>query len=305
MTDTKNSSVSFFRIGVDTPTGEMPVLIPRPQRTAPPAPLWPGVDLRRSPKIVVGDIPFTVTSFDDAVQWLLAPTRREGARSIRLANAYCVALASKDVAYADLLQSAGVNLPDGTPVHWLMQRTARGSTLAPQRVRGPSLFLEALAAKPVQPVRHYFLGGTPETLDLVRAQIELRFPHVQVAGMYAPPFGPITPELVNDWAGRIAASGATIVWLGLGSPKQDFASTLLAPRVGVHCVGVGAAFDFLAGTQREAPRWTQRLALEWAYRLVTEPRRLWKRYLLGNIRFLRAAITRPGGRRSVIQARSR
>ncbi|HST80347.1 MAG TPA: WecB/TagA/CpsF family glycosyltransferase, partial [Kineosporiaceae bacterium] len=223
MNDTTNSPTSFSRIGVDTPTGEMPVLIPRPQRTAEHGPFWPAVDLRRAPKIVVGEIPFTVTSFDEAVQWLLAPTRREGARSIRLANAYCVAHASKDATYADVLKSAGINLPDGTPVHWLMQRTARGTTLAPERVRGPSLFMEALAAKPTQPVRHYFLGGTPETLDLVRAQIELRFPDVQIAGMYAPPFGPITPELVNDWAARISASGATIVWLGLGTPKQDFA----------------------------------------------------------------------------------
>jgi N-acetylglucosaminyldiphosphoundecaprenol N-acetyl-beta-D-mannosaminyltransferase len=301
MNETTDHPVSFTRAG-ETPTGEMPLLIPRPQRTIAAEPVWPTFDLSRAPKIVVGDVPFTVTSFSDAVQWLLAPTNREGARSVRLANAYCVAQARQNPAYADVLRSPGINLPDGTPVHWMMQRTTRRSTLAPERVRGPSLFAESLAADSDQPVRHYFLGGTPGTLAGLRDRITREFPDLDVAGMYSPPFGPVTPELVNDWADRISASGATIVWLGLGSPKQDIASTLLAPRVGLHCIGVGAAFDFLAGTQSEAPQWTQRLALEWAYRLATEPRRLWRRYLLGNLQFLRAALTRPGRSREVIQA---
>jgi N-acetylglucosaminyldiphosphoundecaprenol N-acetyl-beta-D-mannosaminyltransferase len=283
-----------------TPNASSP-LIPSPQRTSSESFRPPVPDLLRAAKIVVGDVPFTITSFDDAVQWLLRPTVRSGATSVRLSNAYCVAQARQDPVYADLLNSPGVNFPDGTPVHWLMQRTARETPFAPERVRGPSLFMECLAAKPSVPARHFFLGATPETLRRLRTEIELRHPHVQIAGMYAPPFAPVTSRLIDDWATRISTSGATIVWLGLGSPKQDFASALLVQKVNVHCVGVGAAFDFLAGTKREAPDWTQRLALEWAYRLVTEPRRLWRRYLVGNAQFFRAAIMRPGHRRRVIQ----
>jgi N-acetylglucosaminyldiphosphoundecaprenol N-acetyl-beta-D-mannosaminyltransferase len=285
-------STTFTGTSGETPAREMPLLIPAPQQAPSQESLPAGVDLAQAPKILVGDIPFTVTKFDDAVRWLLTPTTSETAASVRLANAYCVAEARSDRAYAALMDSSGVNLPDGTPVHWLMRLAARGTLLSPERVRGPSLFLETLSAQGSVPVKHFFLGGTPDTLRRLKTQIHLRFPKLQVAGMYSPPFSPISQDLIDDWADRISATGATIVWLGLGSPKQDFTSSLLARKLGVHCVGVGAAFDFLAGTQREAPAWMQRFALEWAYRLFTEPRRLWRRYLLGNAQFLHAAILR-------------
>lgn len=306
MTDTRNtvsshpgSPTSFTRTTGEPSTAEMPVLIPRPQRSMPRTAGRPPIDLTVATRVLVGDIPFTVTSFEDAVTWLLVPTSSTRARGVRLANAYCVAMARNDPGYAHLMSTSGVNFPDGTPVHWVMQRATRRSTFAPERVRGPSLFVSALGQDDQHTARHFFLGGTPETMALMQDEIARRFPRAQVAGAYAPPFGPVTPEVVAGWAERIAASGATVVWVGLGSPKQDYATTLLAERVRLHCVGVGAAFDFLAGTQREAPAWTQRLAMEWAYRLVTEPQRLWRRYLLGNLRFLQVVARQRTGRRQI------
>lgn len=293
---------TFTTTADQTPTAEMPVLIPRPQRSLSPAPPAPGPDLLRAAKIVVGDVPFTVTTFSDAVQWLLTPPRPQNARSVRLANAYCVTAARDDAAYGEVLNAPGINLPDGTPVHWMMSQIAKGSTLAPERVRGPSLFVESLRAPQTATTRHFFLGATPQTLAKLRSQITREFPHVQIAGMYAPQFGPLTPEAIEEWAELVRQSGATILWVGLGSPKQDFATSLLAPRLGVHCIGVGAAFDFLAGTQREAPRWMQGHALEWAYRLITEPRRLWRRYLVGNAKFLRVAASGIGRRQRILPA---
>jgi N-acetylglucosaminyldiphosphoundecaprenol N-acetyl-beta-D-mannosaminyltransferase len=290
MDEPRKSPASIIWPDSETPTSEMPVLVPGQRTRSAPEARQRRVDITRSARISVGDIPFTATIFEDVIDFLLTPTNRAGARSVRLANAYCVAMASHDPDYAEIMNSPiGLNLPDGTPVHWMMQRATKDLPLTAERVRGPSLFTETLKARQPRPARHFFLGGSAETLNLLQERLRQDFPQVNVAGMHSPPFGPVSPQIVEEWAELISASGATIVWVGLGSPKQDYATSLLAAATGLHCVGVGAAFDFLAGTQREAPRWMQRAALEWAYRLATEPRRLWRRYFLGNARFIAIA----------------
>lgn len=248
--------------------------------------------LRDAETITVGDIPFAATSLDGAVAAFVrdAAEGRLGRFPVRLANAYCVALAAQDPAYRALLNGAGVNLPDGTPVAWVMRAKGRAAGIAADRVRGPSFFEEALDLGRVVGLKHFLLGGTPESLDLLRTRIEDRYPGAAIVGGWAPPFAPLSEAFHEEAANRVAMSGAHVAWVGLGTPKQDFAAAELAARLHLPAVGVGAAFDFLAGTAVEAPKLIQRSGFEWLFRLATEPRRLWRRYLIGNAQFAAAVL---------------
>jgi N-acetylglucosaminyldiphosphoundecaprenol N-acetyl-beta-D-mannosaminyltransferase len=214
-------------------------------------------------------------------------------------NAYSVALASQDDEYAALLRGDGVNLADGKPVAWVLGELSRraGSGTAPGHVRGPSFFERVLDEGRETGVRHYLLGSTPETLEALQAAIADRFPGARIVGAESPPFRPLTAteQAMQDL--RIRAAGADLVWVGLGTPRQDVEAVRLAHSVGRPAIAVGAAFDFLAGTKVEAPRWVQRASLEWLFRFATEPRRLWRRYTIELARFavlaLREVARRP------------
>lgn len=237
--------------------------------------------------VLVGDVPFAVTSYDDAIAELLARAAAGKATAVRLSNAWCVALASRDKAYGKLLRSRGLNLPDGAPIVWVMRRS--GARTA-ERVRGPSLFVDALDRSQGGDVRHFFLGASEDTVTLMLRRAHERFVDAQIAGAYSPAYGELDENCISEWQKRIVESRANLVWIGLGTPKQDYAAQILADRAGVTVVGVGAAFDFFAGTVREAPEWVQQSGFEWIFRLMTEPRRLWRRYLVGNVVFARAVI---------------
>lgn len=240
--------------------------------------------------IDVGGIPFAATRLQGAADWLISHaanrhTKNRGT-SVRLANAYCVALANRDARYGGLLKTSGVNFPDGAPVQWTMRLASRGTPLATGRVRGPSFFEEVLSRGRERHIRHFFLGTTDQTLGLLESHARAKYPGLEIAGSYAPPFGPVDSAWADSAISAISAHAPDLIWVALGTPKQDFAAQLLAQGTGLPCAAVGAAFDFLAGSKREAPTLLQRLGVEWVYRLVTEPRRLWRRYLLGNLRFL-------------------
>ncbi|MHD0300477.1 WecB/TagA/CpsF family glycosyltransferase [Rhodococcus qingshengii] len=238
-------------------------------------------------RIRVGKVHFDVITLPDAVDRVIRAATESEALPIRLSNAYCVALASQDAEYQTLLASPGLNFPDGTPVVWFMKKQAK----AAGRVRGPSLFMETLDAGRKNDIGHFFLGTTPETLTKLEAAVSEKFPGVRISGRFAPPFGPINEDFYREGTARIAATDTQLIWVALGTPKQDFVAAELARRVGRPCAAVGAAFDFAAGSAREAPQWMQNSGTEWLYRLATEPRRLWRRYLFGNIQFLRSALT--------------
>lgn len=236
----------------------------------------------------VGGVPFNVTDLQRATRWLLhdaAPHRRPV--NIRLANAFNVALADQDSSYKAILCNDGVNFPDGSPVVWFLNLQS-GSKAS--RVRGPSFLVTTLENSSHIPLKHYFLGSTPKTLTALSRSIRTKYPDVQIAGHHAPPFAPIDEEFLAGCVEAVHKADADIIWLGLGTPKQDQLGGLLALRLQRPVINVGAAFDFMAGTAREAPRWVQRSGFEWLFRLVSEPRRLWKRYAFGNVRFLKVAL---------------
>jgi N-acetylglucosaminyldiphosphoundecaprenol N-acetyl-beta-D-mannosaminyltransferase len=250
------------------------------------------------PRFGVGGVLFTVMPLADAIDKIVAcgSQRPVHGVAVHFANAYNVALADSDPAYATLLAAGDLVFTDGLPVAWaggLLHRDL-GSTWT--RVYGPDVLAGVLEKSTVGNVRHYFLGATPETLDALVSRIQARWPAAVIAGFESPPFRQASVKELAERDQRIIESGATLVWVGLGTPKQDLEVRRLADGLHITALAVGAAFDFLAGTKAQAPLWMQRSGLEWAFRLATEPRRLAKRYLWGNPRFVIAAIRRRKGR---------
>ena len=240
--------------------------------------------MREFRKVPVGRVSFDACTYNEAVDAVVSLGAEPVASiAVRLANAWCVVVAEDNAEYADVLNGPGYTFPDGAPVAHAMSKIAPAS----ERVRGPSLFVDVLDQGRATGLRHFFLGATETTLEMLMERVRGRLPGVAIVGHWAPPFGPIDEAFLAEARARIRDSGATFVWVGLGTPKQDFAAAALSRASGVPCAGVGAAFDFVAGTVREAPPWVQRQGFEWLYRLLCEPRRLWRRYLVGNFRFLK------------------
>ena len=208
---------------------------------------------------------------------------------VHLANAYTIALADRDDAYRQLI-NRGVAFADGKPITWV-SRLARHKPRI-QQVRGPQFFLDVLDIGRSAGVRHFLLGSTDELLERMRARLAERFDGVEIVGWYSPPFRPLTAEEMAHQDALIRESDADIVWVGLGTPKQDIEAARVALSTARPAVAVGAAFDFAAGTLRVAPNWVQRAGLEWLFRLASEPRRLWRRYVFGNVQFIWAVLRR-------------
>ena len=242
-------------------------------------------------------VPITSCPPDVAAQEVLrrALEPPESGVDVHLCNAYTLALADKDADFRRMLERAALNFPDGKAVVWANQLRHRGLGLSPDRVYGPDLFLDVFEMGQEPGLRHYLLGSTPDVLESLVANLHTRFPAAVIAGSEAPPFRALTEAERAEQTRRIADSGAQVVWLGLGTPKQDWQAARLAAELPLVFVAVGAAFDFVAGKKRQAPGWMQRHGLEWVFRLASEPGRLWKRYLFGNVRFVVAAVRRSGG----------
>jgi N-acetylglucosaminyldiphosphoundecaprenol N-acetyl-beta-D-mannosaminyltransferase len=237
------------------------------------------------------------TSLDDAVVAFVQNVASGApAQAHRLVNSYTFALADTEPAYKSLLVQSGVNLPDGKPLVTALNRLDRRGQPFGQ-VRGPSFFVKCLDEGRAQGVRHLFLGGSSELLESLKVAVDRRLPGTQIVGMISPPFRALTDTERSDQDSEIRASDAHVVWVGLGTPRQDFEAQRICDTLGVTTAAVGAAFDFVAGTKPEAPEWIRRMSLEWVFRLMSEPRRLWRRYLFGNTRFLMLVMREARGRR--------
>jgi N-acetylglucosaminyldiphosphoundecaprenol N-acetyl-beta-D-mannosaminyltransferase len=189
-----------------------------------------------------------------------------------------------DPTLRDIHNAAGLVTPDGMPLVWLSH--LRGHRHV-ERVYGPDLMLACCQRFVSSGYRHFFYGGAEGVPERLAARLQDRVPGLVVAGTWSPPFGEMTAFEERAAIARINAASPDIVWVGLSTPKQErwmarHVGRLSAPVL----VGVGAAFDFHAGLKRQAPLWMQRSGLEWLFRLATEPRRLWRRYLYNNPRFL-------------------
>jgi N-acetylglucosaminyldiphosphoundecaprenol N-acetyl-beta-D-mannosaminyltransferase len=182
------------------------------------------------------------------------------------------------------INRADVATPDGMPVVWALRSFGcKGQ----QRVYGPTLTLALCAMAEKRGHSIFLYGSRPETLDSLRDNLLLQYPNLRIAGSFSPPFRPLTEDESAEILQRITDSGAAFVFVGLSTPKQELWMAAHARQLdGMVLVGVGAAFDFHAGKLPQAPGWMQRSGLEWLFRLLAEPRRLWRRYLLVTPLFL-------------------
>lgn len=208
--------------------------------------------------------------------------RRKG--YICLTGVHGVIEAQDDEAFRRILNSAFLNATDGMPLVWLGRREF-GSEV--DRVYGPDLMLDLFEATRDGVFRHFLYGGAPGVAEELKAQLEARFPGVQVVGTFCPPFRALTPAEEAELARRVRELKPDLMWVGLSTPKQERFMAESLPKLEVTLMaGVGAAFDFHSGRVRQAPRAIQRSGFEWLYRLATQPRRLARRYLVNNPRFL-------------------
>lgn len=257
------------------------------------------------PRRMVGGLSFTVLPLNEATSLVrgMASQPSEPGVAVHFANAYNIALADSDPAYRDLINHAPLVFTDGTPVVWAGRRLHPDVADRWGRVYGPDVMEAVLGASNLREPRHYLLGGSPETLVKLKVEIAARWPNARIVGAESPPFRPASPEELKARDERIRTSQATCVWVGLGTPKQDVEVERLASSLPVVAVAVGAAFDFISGSVSQAPRWMQRSGFEWAYRLGREPRRLAKRYLWGNPKFV-LAVVRQSRRQGAATARN-
>jgi N-acetylglucosaminyldiphosphoundecaprenol N-acetyl-beta-D-mannosaminyltransferase len=241
------------------------------------------VDGRIAPVDVLGvnvnaiDIPIAIEQID---RWI-----RQGYRSYAtVTGVHGIMEAVRSEEVRRVHNAAGLVLPDGMPVVWLLWQA--GFRWA-DRVYGPDLMLALFKQSEEAGYRHFLYGALPRTLELVKDNLQRRFPRATVVGLYAPPFRPASADEDEAVIEAMNASAADIIWVGLSTPKQEIwmarhRHRLRAPVL----IGVGAAFDIHAGVLRQAPRWVQRAGLEWSFRLAVEPRRLAMRYLRNNPAFL-------------------
>lgn len=231
---------------------------------------------------VVG-IRISTTSYQEVLD-CLEHRERDAPLAVAVCNVHSVMTARRDRELRAAIEGSEMATPDGVPLVWALRATGHREQ---QRVYGPELMRLCLIDGQERGWRHYFFGSSPETLDALAAAVAGLAPAAEVVGAESPPFRPQTDEEEAASLERIRASGADMVWVGLGMPKQElWMHRVKSELPGVALLGVGAAFDFLSGGVRQAPPWMQRAGLEWLYRLIQEPRRLWRRYILNNPLFL-------------------
>lgn len=221
--------------------------------------------------------------WETAVERPLSWCRARLSRYVVLSNVHVVVTATRDDGYRRVIENADLCIPDGAPVAWMLRRLGFAGQA---RISGPDLMWALCARCAEEGLPVYFYGSTEETLSALRERLRLAFPALVVAGMESPPFRALSAEEDAAAVARINEGGAGIVFVGLGCPKQERWMAEHGGRVNAVMIGVGAAFDFHAGTVKRAPGWMREHGLEWLHRLITEPRRLWRRYLVTNTLFL-------------------
>ena len=208
---------------------------------------------------------------------------------ICVANVHTTVMAFEDDYYKEVQNSAVLAIPDGGPLASVGRKRGYFNM---QRVTGPDFMNEILKISEEKGYKHYFYGSTKETLNKLKENLLKNYPKLQIVGLYSPPFRELTKEEDQEIINNINKSNADFIWVALGAPKQEIWMYNHKDKVNGLMVGVGAAFDFVAGNIKRAPKWMQKLNLEWFYRLLQEPKRLFKRYWHTNSRFIYHAMIR-------------
>jgi N-acetylglucosaminyldiphosphoundecaprenol N-acetyl-beta-D-mannosaminyltransferase len=243
-------------------------------------------------------------SLDDACRRVIAAGRQKHHGYVCVCTAHGVGEARCDAAFRRILNQSFLTTPDGMPLVWLGRHHGHRRIT---RVYGPDLMLRVCDEGRAAGLRHYFYGGQPGVAESLRLRLCARFPGLDVAGAFTPPFRPLNVSERSALQADVAQKSPDIIWVGLGTPKQErFMAEMWSRLDCALMIGVGAAFDFHSGRVRQAPRWMQRSGLEWLFRLAQEPRRLAPRYLVHNPMFvLRTCAQLSGLRRYPLDSAGR
>jgi N-acetylglucosaminyldiphosphoundecaprenol N-acetyl-beta-D-mannosaminyltransferase len=241
------------------------------------------------PRVQIGDVSIDAVTFQQALEIITDRAASRQGGTVFTPNVDHIVMARKNRAFREAYSRATLSLVDGTPVLWASRLL--GHPL-PEKISGSDLFLPLIEMAAKRGLRVFLLGGAAGVADLTATRLKERFPGLEIVGTGSPQVGATSDSLLPLTAlETVRLSDPHLLFVAMGAPKQEFlidrAAALIGPCV---AVGVGAAFDFIAGRQRRAPPWISALGLEWAYRLWHEPRRLWRRYLLQDPAFFSIVV---------------
>ena len=241
----------------------------------------------RSERVKIIGVPISAVNMDSCIQEIFSNWDEAKGNYICVSNVHTTVMAHDDEQYMAVQSGSFLSLPDGKPL------SVVGRKRYPQmdRVTGPDFMRRVFEESRDRKLRHYFYGNTAENLEKLIETIKVEYPHLEIVGYEPSVFRNLSAEEENALAEKINASHADFVWVGLGAPRQEFFCARMKGRTDGVMVGVGGAFNVLAHIVPEAPRWMQDLSLEWLYRLIQEPKRLFKRYLTTNSRFILLLMT--------------
>ena len=235
-------------------------------------------------RVNVLGVGISVLNLPGALDAIAAAVRERRKGYICVTGVHGVMEAQDDEGFKTILNNAFLCTPDGMPMVWAGKLNGHRDM---SRVYGPDLMLEVCQWSETSGAKHFFYGGADGVADLLAQKLKIKFPKLQVAGTYTPPFRALNADEMKKLQEQISQAKPDILWVGLSTPKQEKFMAEFLPKLDVTLmVGVGAAFDFHSGRTKQAPRWMQRSGLEWFYRLCSEPRRLGKRYLRNNPLFV-------------------
>jgi N-acetylglucosaminyldiphosphoundecaprenol N-acetyl-beta-D-mannosaminyltransferase len=247
----------------------------------------------RPPSANVLGVGVSALNLDSAVEAVASALERKARGYVCVTGVHGISEAQKDPSFRHILNKAFLNTPDGVPTVWMGRW--QGFQLM-RRVYGPDLMLRICELSPSRGFKHFFYGGAPGVAEELKRRLLERFPGIAIVGTFSPPFRPLTSAEESELASMVAKLNPDVFWVGLSTPKQErFMAQYWNKLDATLFFGVGAAFDFHAGRLRQAPPWMQRNGLEWLFRLVCEPRRLWKRYLKNNPLFVYRAFLQLTG----------
>ncbi len=239
---------------------------------------------REAPRANVLGVGISAINMEMALSIIEGWITRGERQYICLATVNGIMECQRDPALTEAFNSSGLTTPDGMPLVWLSRLHGFERV---GRVYGPDLMEALCELSRKKGYRHYLYGGADGVAELLKSRLCERFPGLEIVGTQSPPFRPLTPQEDTEAVCSINEAEPDIVWIGLGSPKQDHWMSAHVGRIAAPVlIGVGAAFDFHAGRKKQAPRWMQRSGLEWLFRLTQEPGRLWWRYLVYNPLFV-------------------
>jgi N-acetylglucosaminyldiphosphoundecaprenol N-acetyl-beta-D-mannosaminyltransferase len=229
------------------------------------------------------NFPITTGNYSSFVNHIVSLANQKESANVCVANVHMFIEAYKDETFKNIINEASIVTPDGKPLTWVLNYVYG---IRQDRVAGMDLLPDLLQQMMLKQLPAFFYGGTPALLEKTEHYLRYAFPDLPIAGMYSPPFRPATPEEEEKLVKKINSSGAAVVLVILGCPKQEKWMASMKGKINAVMIGVGGALPVMVGMQKRAPAWLQNMGLEWLFRLMQEPRRLFRRYIITNSLFI-------------------